>query len=55
MAKDPGERYPTAGELARASAAALEVTIPQSAGPPPPLAPLPRPPLEPDAPTVTSD
>jgi CHASE2 domain-containing sensor protein len=55
MAKDPADRFPTAGEMARACAAALGVANPQVDRPRPVAAPIPRPSLEPDAPTVTSE
>ena len=54
MAKDPADRFPTAGELAQACATALGMTIPQTAGPKLPVTPA-WPPIEPGAPTVISD
>ncbi len=55
MAKDPADRFPTAGELAQASATALGTPIPQAPTPKPVTPPKSRPLVEPDAPTVTSD
>ncbi len=55
MAKSPADRFPTAGELARACAAALGVAIPQAPEGEPRAASPRRPPVAPDAPTVTSE
>jgi len=55
MAKDPADRFPTAGELAQACATALGTPIPQTPTPKPATPPTARPLVEPDAPTVTSD